>query len=86
MAKNASKLRMSSKVSRLSVSFKVKQSIYILKIKLTDEVQPYCTQTTCVCPHGYKMIEYAYGAICRLEDQDPQEDGEQQPGRFLSRN
>lgn len=42
---------------------------------MKDEIQPYCTQTACVCPHGYKMIEYAFKTICRFEEpneSDPQ--------------
>ncbi|KAL7032364.1 hypothetical protein ACKWTF_007298 [Chironomus riparius] len=33
-----------------------------------DEVKPYCTQTQCVCPRGYKLFEYAFGAVCRYDD------------------
>jgi hypothetical protein len=48
-------------------------------LNLSDEIQPYCTQTGCVCPHGYNMIEYAFKAVCRPEE--PTDDPE--PGKFL---
>lgn len=43
--------------------------------KLSDEVQPYCTQTGCVCPRGYTMIEYAFKSVCRVEEttDDPEQ-------------
>lgn len=47
---------------------------------LIDEVKPYCTQTQCVCPRGYKLFEYAYGTVCRYDDTPEVTD--QHPGSY----
>lgn len=72
-----SKLQLLKKVSLLTSS-KVESMI---KTSFIDDVQPYCTQTGCVCPHGYQMIETAYNAICRIEEST--DEREQQTGERM---
>lgn len=71
--------------SSMLLRFELKRNELLSFVKcmliFLDEVQPYCTQTGCVCPHGYKMIEYTFKSTCRAEE--PTEEADQQTSNFL---
>jgi len=35
-----------------------------------SEVHPFCTNQGCTCASGYKLIQYSYGDICQLIEED----------------